>query len=233
MKFSTISLALCLPLSLSAHHFVVRFADFVDLVLPTNCVFCRKLGAQICVSCKPEWMHERAAPLELQLPGLNGVALTVFDGSAAALLTAIKDHGQTSLLAPVGAAMGRVVAEQHRDLASVALLPVPSSRASVRRRGVNLGAMLAARVSRQSRLPVSRGLKLVRDTADQRSLGAEQRFANLHGSMRFEPQGERGLVIIDDVTTTGATILEAFRAASEAGGKVLGFVTFAHTKKEN
>ena len=209
----------------------MRLAEFVDLVLPTTCVYCRKLGAQICVSCKPEWMHGRAAPLELQLPGLSGVTLTAFDGSAAALITAIKDHGQTSLLAPIGEAMGRVAAERYADLSSVALLPVPSSRASVRRRGVNLGAMLAARVSRQSGLPVSRGLKLVRDTADQRALGAEQRFANLHGSMRYEPQGERGLVIIDDVTTTGATILEAFRAAVEAGGQVLGFVTFAHTKK--
>ena len=214
------------------HYLSVRFAEFVDLVLPTSCVYCRKLGAQICDSCKPEWMHERAAPLELQLPGLSGVALTAFDDSAAALLTAVKDHGQTSLLAPVGRAMGRVVAERYAASSSVALLPVPSSRASVRRRGVNLGAMLAAKVSRQSGLPVGRGLKLVRDTADQRSLGAEQRFANLHGSMRYEPQGERGLVIIDDVTTTGATILEAFRAVSEAGGQVLGFVTFAHTKKE-
>ena len=177
-------------------------------------------------------MHERATPIELQLPGLNGVALTEFDGSAAALLTAIKDHGQTSLLAPVGQAMGRVVASRYSDISSVTLLPVPSSRASVRRRGLNLGAMVAARVSRQSGLPVSRGLKLVRDTADQRSLGAEQRFANLQDSMRFEPQGERGLVIIDDVTTTGATILEAFRAVREAGGQVLGFATFAHTKKE-
>ena len=210
----------------------MRLAEFVDLVLPTTCVYCRKLGAQICVSCKPEWMHERATPLELQLPDLSGVALTAFDGSAAALITAIKDHGQTSLLAPIGDAMGRVAAERYADLSSVALLPVPSSRASVRRRGVNLGAMLAARVSRQSGLPVSRGLKLVRDTADQRSLGAEQRFANLHASMRYEPKAERGLVIIDDVTTTGATILEAFRAVVEAGGQVLGFVTFAHTKKE-
>jgi predicted amidophosphoribosyltransferase len=210
----------------------MRLAELIDLVLPTNCVYCRKLGAQICVSCKPEWMHDRAAPLELQLPGLSGVALTAFDGSAAALITAIKDHGQTSLLAPIGEAMGRVAAERYADLSLVALLPVPSSRASVRRRGVNLGAMLAARVSRQSGLPVSRGLKLVRDTADQRALGAEQRFANLHASMHYEPQGERGLVIIDDVTTTGATILEAFRAVVEVGGQVLGFVTFAHTKKE-
>ena len=177
-------------------------------------------------------MHERAAPLELQLLGLGGIALTAFDTSAAALLTAIKDHGQTSLLAPVGEAMGRVVAERYADSSSISLLHVPSSRASVRRRGVNLGTMLATRVSRQSGLPVSRGLKLVRDTADQRALGAEQRFANLQGSMRYAPQGERRLVIIDDVSTTGATILEAFRAVSEAGSTAIGFVTFAHTKKE-
>ena len=210
----------------------MRLAELVDLVLPTSCLYCRKLGSQICISCKPEWMQERAAPLELQLPGLSGVALTAFDGSAAALITAIKDHGQTSLLTPIGAAMGHVAAERYSDFSSVSLLPVPSSRASVRRRGVNLGAMLAARVSRQSGFPVCRGLKLVRDTADQRTLGAEQRFANLHGSMRFEPQSGRGLVIIDDVTTTGATILEAHRAVTDAGGHVFGFITFAHTKKE-
>ena len=94
----------------------MRLAEFVDLVLPTTCVYCRKLGAQICVRCKPEWMHDRAAPLELQLPGLSGVTLTAFDGSAAALITAIKDHGQTSLLAPIGEAMGRVAAERYADL---------------------------------------------------------------------------------------------------------------------
>jgi predicted amidophosphoribosyltransferase len=210
----------------------VRLAELVDLVLPATCVFCRKLGPQICVSCKPEWMHVRAVPLELQLPGLGGVSLTAFDTSAAALLTAIKDHGQTSLLAPVGEAMGRVVVERYADSSSISLLPVPSSRASVRRRGVNLGTMLATRVSRESGLPVDRGLTLVRKTADQRALGAEQRFANLQGSMSFEPQGERRLVIIDDVSTTGATILEAFRAVSEAGSTAIGFVTFAHTKKE-
>jgi predicted amidophosphoribosyltransferase len=210
----------------------VQLAEFIDMVLPTACVFCRKLGSQICDGCKPTWMHERAAPLELQLPDLSGVALTAFDSSAAALLAAIKDHGQTSLLAPVGDAMGLVVAERYKDSSSVALLPVPSSRASVRRRGVNLGTMLAARVSRHSGFAVDRGLKLVRDTADQRSLGAEQRFANLHGSLRYEPQGQARLVIIDDVTTTGATILEAFRAVREAGAEVAGFVTFAHTKKE-
>lgn len=214
------------------HDLCVRLADLVDLVLPTACVFCRKLGAQICAGCKPAWMHDRAAPLELQLPGAGGVALTAFDTSAAALLSAIKDHAQTSLLAPVGEAMGHVVAERYRDYSSIALLPVPSSRASVRRRGVNLGAMLAARVSRNCGLPVDRGLKLVRDTADQRALGAEQRFANLHGSMRYQPRGEHRLVIIDDVTTTGATILEAFRAVREAGGHAVGFVTFAQTKKE-
>ncbi len=214
------------------HHLCVRLAELVDLVLPTACVFCRKLGSQICAGCQPEWMLERAAPLELQLPGLGGVALTAFDTSAAALLTAIKDHGQTSLLAPVGEAIGRVVAERYTDYSAISLLPVPSSRASVRRRGVNLGTMLAARVSRQCGLPVSRGLKLVRRTADQRSLGAEQRFANLQGSMRFEPKGEQLLVIIDDVTTTGATILEAYRAVGETGSTAVGFVTFAHTKKD-
>jgi predicted amidophosphoribosyltransferase len=39
----------------------------------------------------------------------------------------------------------------------------------------------------------------------------------------------RQVIIFDDVVTTGATILEASRAVTAAGGNVIGFLAFAET----
>lgn len=218
----------------------VKLASVLDLVVPTTCVFCHRLGAQLCSACEPEWMHEASAPLECSVGDLNGFALTAFDGSSAAVLTAVKDHGRTSLLNPIAESMARVVRSRYAGRAPLGLLGVPSSRASVRRRGLNLGQMLVGKIAKYSGTSVCGGLSLLRPTADQRDLTAEERFANLNQSMQFEPkrtlQPESGgpppLVIIDDVLTTGATIQEVHRAVRVAGFEPIGFVTFAHTKKE-
>jgi predicted amidophosphoribosyltransferase len=37
------------------------------------------------------------------------------------------------------------------------------------------------------------------------------------------------IILVDDVVTTGATLLEAARAVASAGGVVVGFLTFAET----
>jgi orotate phosphoribosyltransferase len=39
----------------------------------------------------------------------------------------------------------------------------------------------------------------------------------------------RQVIILDDVVTTGSTILEAARAVAAAGGIVVGFLGFAET----
>jgi orotate phosphoribosyltransferase len=39
----------------------------------------------------------------------------------------------------------------------------------------------------------------------------------------------RRVILVDDVVTTGATLLEAARAVTSAGGEVVGFLTFSET----
>ncbi|MFT7710284.1 ComF family protein [Clavibacter tessellarius] len=164
-----------------------------------------------------------------------------------ALLSAFKEEGRTdaaramapslvrALAAAVAAAAADVGAPGHargddrtgRPDASppLAVLPVPSPAASVRRRGYAPVEVLLARAGiRPLRVGPLRlaPLRFTRRPADQAGLGVAAREANLRGSLvaRADLSGRR-VVVVDDVLTTGATLREACRAVRAAGGEVV------------
>lgn len=76
----------------------------------------------------------------------------------------------------------------------------------------------------------SRALRAARQTADQASLGSAERTANREGSLAAVRRLDgRCFVVVDDIVTTGATLREARRAITEAGGRVLCAVALANT----
>jgi predicted amidophosphoribosyltransferase len=69
----------------------------------------------------------------------------------------------------------------------------------------------------------------VRDSA---GLDIAARAANLAGAMRADgPRGSPRAVLVDDIVTTGATLLEAARALRAAGWTVPGAVVVAATAR--
>lgn len=123
--------------------------------------------------------------------------------------------------------------------AGVTLLAVPSRADSFRRRGFVPARLLAqavcARLSRRGvRARTFNGARLNRTVQDQALLNLQQRAANLAGAISVDPPprsaGPRPkLVLLDDVVTTGATIGELHRAATQAGWQTNFFVSFAET----
>lgn len=101
------------------------------------------------------------------------------------------------------------------------IVPIPSLKSAVRRRGVDHAATLAASAGRLLKLPWRAHLGRDERGLDQRSLDAVGRQINVSGSMRT--RGHPGaVVIVDDVCTTGASLAEAARALVDAGATVLG-----------
>lgn len=100
-----------------------------------------------------------------------------------------------------------------------ALLPLPLHRARLAERGYNQALELARPLARLSGLPL-RGdwLQRVRATAPQTGLDARARRRNLRGAFVADA-AQRGLrvLLVDDVITTGSSMLEASRACRRAG----------------
>ena len=72
--------------------------------------------------------------------------------------------------------------------------------------------------------------------ADQALLGQEARAVNLQGVMRVaagggEAMSGRPVLLVDDLLTTGATLLEAARALRAEGVVVAGAVVVAATRR--
>src|SRR5690606_19239855 len=80
-------------------------------------------------------------------------------------------------------------------------------------------------------------LRLRRAVADQSELDARSRWANLAGAFEVPERrrrvlAERQIVIVDDVLTTGATVADAARAATEAGAVVRAVAVVAATVRQ-
>ena len=107
-----------------------------------------------------------------------------------------------------------------------AVVPVPLARARHRSRGFNQARELARHLS----LPVLEALTRVRDTAPQADLPAAKRAANVRGAFSLRPGVSIDglvLVLVDDVSTTGATLNACAAVLLDGGAKEVRALTAA------
>lgn len=101
-----------------------------------------------------------------------------------------------------------------------AVVPVPMHWRRRIFRGVDHAALLAAAVARRLDAPAARLLRRVRNTPPQVTRSRRERVANVRGAFEAaDPPQIKGrrLLLVDDVTTTGATANECTRALLRAG----------------
>ncbi len=163
----------------------------------------------------------------------TGWAFCTFDEQVARILNAFKEDGQTGVAATLAAKMVPLLDNfsSTRGLPQpIILVSVPSRSSSFIKRGFVPARVLANAIAKRSVFRSVAALKFTRQVEDQATLSATQRKKNLLESMsaKFPLQGYRA-IIIDDIVTTGATILEAGRALEAAGAQVIGFLAFAET----
>jgi len=214
----------------------------LGLAAARPCAGCRGPGGPWCVTCAATVAGPAVdADLRPWPPGLPRVtARSAYAGPLREALVAFKDHGRWSLRAPLGSALAIAVSALLVDAADpscVTLVPVAGSPGSVRARDgdhVRELATVAARVLRARGVDVRLAgvLRPGRRRLDQVGLGRAARADNLRGSMlaTTAAAGLVGVVLVDDLVTTGSTLAEATRALGRAGAAPIGAAVVAATR---
>ena len=138
-----------------------------------------------------------------------------YAGALRAVIHAMKYEGRRSLAKPLASLMRERGASVFDGVACT--VPVPLHPSRRRHRGFNQSADLAKHLG----LPVVHALRRVRATATQADLPASQRHRNVRGAFAVTRVGYAlagaAILLVDDVSTTGATLDACARALKAAG----------------
>ncbi|MFJ1705798.1 ComF family protein [Kitasatospora sp. NPDC088346] len=221
----------------------------LDLLLPAVCAGCRGGPGLLCPGCRGALAAARPGPAGPRPapPGLPPLhAAGPYAEPLRSLLIAHKERGALRLAGPLGGLLAEAVRSAVDGAGPVLLVPVPSTRGSVRARGhdpmLRLARAAAHALRRTGlRAGVAPVLRQTRRVADQAGLDADARRRNLAGALavparsarRLRAAGPTGgaggpvgagrpaqshrLVLVDDLVTTGASLAEAARALAAAG----------------
>ncbi|MFD9063904.1 ComF family protein [Kitasatospora purpeofusca] len=208
----------------------------LDALLPAPCAGCGADLGHLCPGCRRLLATTPPTPAAA-LPRAHAAA--PYEGPVRRLLLAHKERGALGLAGPLGEALARAVRSAlgpGPGRAPLLLVPVPSARAAVRARGhdptLRLARAAAGALRREGldarALPL---LRHARPVADQAGLSAAERHHNLRGALTVRPPGRLRRpspterpgpagyrpVLVDDLVTTGASLVEATRALSAVG----------------
>jgi ComF family protein len=151
-------------------------------------------------------------------------AIGAYEGSLRSIVHALKYDGRRSLapkLAMLLVRCGSGVLE-----GADFVVPVPLHRSRQRARGFNHAEDIARRLP----TPMIRALTRVRRTPSQTDLPEAQRHANVRGAFSLAAGASvRGavVVVVDDVSTTGATLDACARVLMESGALEVRALTLA------
>lgn len=177
------------------------FLSLLDFLFPPRCPGCNRPGSDFCSSCRAALKPANPPPL----PGLDEIR-------AAGLHEGPLRHAIGNLKFRARLAQVQAVARLLEPPPGL-LVPVPSPFWRRHRRGFNLAELLARALERpwQALLTCPAGL------SEQKSLSLAER---LH-SRRFQARAAAPecVVLVDDVLTTGATLMACSTALRQAGAR--------------
>lgn len=167
---------------------------------------------------------------------LEGAAsATLLEGPASDLVHAFKYGGWPELAHEMVRPMAACLRGVGAGRAAGPFLSVPTTRERRRRRGYNQAEELARALSRVTGRPVVSPLVRTSGGASQVALHRSQRRANVRGAFRLREGVAPGhlpprVVLVDDVLTTGATVVEVAETLEAAGVRGVFVLTFARAR---
>ncbi|KAB8292739.1 ComF family protein [Bifidobacterium avesanii] len=219
-----------------------------DLLLPRGCAGCDRPDETLCADCRALFLTGRAWTLRRDGIAVPCFACADYRGAARNAVLAWKDHDDVELDADFADAMralgaaacGSVVGAVDVD----AVVPVPSSAASRRRRGrahvrplakgvaaglKPCGAGTGPRIADVLRIGGAGAKSVAVGGVRGRAHRLDDRVRVAGGGRGSETLRGRRVALVDDIVTTGATLAHCALAVRAAGGVVVAAFALART----
>lgn len=199
----------------------------------TACLCCRELvdGGVLCPNCQAA-----LAAVRMKAHEQGGIRSAYhYDGLAKELVIMLK----LECAADAADVLAEAMAEEIRSMnlpedTVITWVTMPKRR--LRERGIDHGRTLCEAVSRLCGMEVRQLLERQGRFRTQRGLRQQARLKNLNGTVVCNEKVDRPVLLIDDVTTTGATAsvcAEALLAAGAPQVAVLTSTRAMHISQEN
>lgn len=216
------------------------WSSLLDIIFPPLCLVCEAevgSGEVVCRQCLEIIPIQRTlfcGQCRARLPAgkkichfsspcLAGAATNYETPAVKKLIHALKFKGTKNAAASLADFLVRYIQNTGVETAGWLVVPVPLGKSRLRQRGYNQAAEIARHFAERLSLRWEENcLRRIRDTRPQTELhSAAERLANVLDCFVAEESKLRGqqIILIDDVITSGATILAAAAALKQAGAK--------------
>ena len=187
-----------------------------QLLFPVHCFGCKALGLEICSKCRRYWnSHFYVQNIE----GLTVYSSIRYSPVAKSILLSAKENSiklADELI--IDALLNCLRRIPTSILRNAILMPIPGSKRAIRKRGRDFVLDLTQELSLRSGVPIRTGMEIKRRLLDQSGLSAVDRHRNINGAFEYSGEYFNGeILIVDDLVTTGSTLLEAKRALNSSG----------------
>ena len=138
----------------------------------------------------------------------------------------------------IGVTMGRMVAMEMKNTGFFdeidGIVPIPLTKKRYRQRGYNQSEEIAKGISEQIGLPIyADAVKRAKFTASQTKKGRWERNENVERAFVLNrvPAGVKHLLLVDDVVTTGSTVISCAKQLVQAGDMKISVLSLGFTKR--
>ena len=205
----------------------------VSLILPNRCPFCDRVVGMAdywCESCygKLEFMTELPeAPENVD----RLMSCCYYDGRARLAILRMKNGGYAYSYEAFAVLMTELVGELMSEVDLITAVPTSAKRK--RELGYAQAEKIAKDIARRGRKPFRRVLGVRKGKKEQKLLNAAERSENARNSYKIRDYKyitDKIILLVDDVSTTGATVSAIAGLLKKAGAKAVYAVTFAKTR---
>ena len=207
--------------------------DIINIFYPAECHLCgnsltpyERFVCNPCIESLPRTGYHRNLrnPMEERFAGqfpfvaATGHFFYSRDSSLANLIQDMKYRNYPSIGDKLGEIAGKELYISSFLNNIDCIVPVPMYFVKKAKRGYNQVDNIASGIGKASGIPIENALKMIRNRKTQTSLSRNKRLVNAH--KLFQPRenvdlNHKGVLLVDDICTTGATMGSAAKALTD------------------